>query len=78
MASPDELITTKIYIIRDRKVILDNDLAELYDVEIRRLNEQVKRNLDRFPADFMFWLPQDEFEDLKSQFATSSWGVRRK
>jgi len=74
----DELITNKIFVIRDKKVILDNDLAELYDVETRRLNEQVKRNIDRFPVDFMFQLSQEEFENLKSQFATSSWGGRRK
>ena len=75
---PDKLITHKIFVIRDKKVILDSDLAELYDVETRRLNEQVKRNIDRFPADFMFQLSQEEFEKLKSQFATSSWGGRRK
>jgi hypothetical protein len=75
---PDEFITSKIYIIRDMKVMLDEDLAELYDVETRRLNEQVKRNLDRFPSDFMFRLTLEEFKDLKSQFATSSWGGRRK
>jgi hypothetical protein len=75
---PDELITNKIFVVRGKKVILDNDLAELYDVETRRLNEQVKRNIDRFPADFMFQLTDEEFENLKSQFATSSWGGRRK
>ena len=75
---PDKLITTKIYTIRGKKVILDEDLAALYDVETRRLNEQVKRNIARFPEDFMFQLTQDEFENLKSQFATSSWGGRRK
>ena len=53
---PDEFITTKIYVIRDKKVMLDEDLAELYDVETRRLNEQVKRNKARFPMDFMFQL----------------------
>ena len=75
---PDEFITTKIYVIRDKKVMLDEDLAELYDVETRRLNEQVKRNKARFPMDFMFQLTKEEFENLKSQFATSSWGGRRK
>ncbi len=75
---PNALITNKIFVIRDKKVILDSDLAELYDVETRRLNEQVKRNIDRFQADFMFQLLQEEFENLKSQFATSSWGGRRK
>jgi hypothetical protein len=75
---PEEVIMSKIYLIRGHKVMLDRDLAELYGVETRRLNEQVKRNLDRFPADFMFQLNQKEFENLKSQFATSSWGGRRK
>jgi hypothetical protein len=75
---PEEIIMRKIFLIRGHKVMLDLDLAELYGVETRRLNEQVKRNLDRFPADFMFQLNQEEFENLKSQFATSSWGGRRK
>ena len=75
---PDELIMNKIYLIREQKVMLDNDLAELYKVETRRLNEQVKRNIDRFPEDFMFQLDSAEFENLKSQFATSRWGGRRK
>jgi hypothetical protein len=75
---PDELIMNKIYLIRGQKVMLDNDLAILYAVETKRLNEQVKRNLDRFPDDFMFRLNQEEFKNLKSQFATSSWGGRRK
>ena len=75
---PDEIVKDKIYLIRDRKVMLDMDLAELYDVETRRLNEQVKRNLARFPEDFMLQLNQEEFEILKSQSATSSWGGRRK
>jgi hypothetical protein len=57
---------------------LDEDLAELYDVQTRRLNEQVKRNKERFPEDFKFQLTKKEFENLKSQFATSSWGGRRK
>jgi len=58
--------------------MLDEDLAELYDVETKRLNEQIKRNIARFPEDFMFQLSQKEFDDLKSQIATSSWGGRRK
>jgi hypothetical protein len=57
--------------------MLDQDLADLYDVPTKRLNEQVKRNIDRFPADFMFQLTDEEFENLKSQIATSSWGGRR-
>ena len=75
---PDEIISSKIYLIREQKVMLDSDLAELYQVETRRLNEQVKRNVDRFPEDFMFQLTEEEFENLKSQNATSSWGGRRK
>jgi len=75
---PDEAIINKIYVIRGQRVMLDEDLAELYQVETRRLNEQVKRNEDRFPKDFMFQLTAKEFENLKSQFATSSWGGRRK
>ncbi len=57
--------------------MLDHDLANLYDVPTKRLNEQVKRNLARFPADFMFQLTAEELENLRSQFATSSWGGRR-
>ncbi|WP_346859242.1 ORF6N domain-containing protein [uncultured Draconibacterium sp.] len=68
----------KIYFIREQKVMIDSDLAELYGVETRRLNEQVKRNLSRFPEDFMFQLSNSEFENLRSQIATSSWGGRRK
>ena len=73
----DEVVISKIYYIRGRKVMLDHDLAELYDVPTKRLNEQVKRNIGRFPADFMFQLTEEEFENLRSQFATSSWGGRR-
>ena len=75
---PDELVMNKIYIIRGQKVMLDMDLAALYHVETKRLNEQVKRNELRFPADFMFRLTKKEFDNLKSQFATSSWGGTRK
>ena len=74
----DEMIVTKIYLLRGQKVMLDEDLAELYEVPTGRLNEQVKRNIARFPADFMFQLTKEEFENLKSQNATSSWGGRRK
>ena len=78
MMVADEMIVTKIYLLRGQKVILDEDLAELYQVPTGRLNEQVKRNIARFPADFMFQLTKEEFENLKSQNATSSWGGRRK
>ena len=69
---PEEIIETKIYVIRGKKVMLDKDLAILYGVETRRLNEQVRRNIQRFPADFMFQLNETEFLNLKSQIATSS------
>lgn len=71
-------IQNKIYVIRGQRVILDRDLSEMYGVETRRLNEQVKRNMKRFPQDFMFQLTREEFENLKSQFATSRWGGTRK
>ena len=74
---PDELIMNKIYFIRGHKVMLDKDLAELYDVETKVFNQAVKRNLKRFPSDFMFELTQTEFKNLKSQFVTSSWGGKR-
>jgi cell division septum initiation protein DivIVA len=74
---PDEVAMSKIYHIRSFNVMLDSDLAELYTVETKRLNEQVKRNSDSFPEDFMFQLTKEEFDNLKSQFATSSWGGRR-
>ena len=75
---PDELVIRKIYLIRNQKVMLDSDLADLYGEETKRINEQVKRNLERFPEDFMFQLTDNEFINLKSHFATSSWGGRRK
>src|SRR3989338_3999628 len=73
-----EQIESRIMFIRGQKVMLDADLAELYGVETRRLNEQVNRNIERFPEDFMFQLAGEEFANLKSQIATSSWGGRRK
>ncbi len=77
---PIEHVQSKILLIRGQKVILDADLAALYDVTTSRLNEQVKRNARRFPPDFAFRLSEDEFANLKSHFATSSlaWGGRRK
>ncbi len=69
---PEERIVNKIYIIRDQKVMLDFDLAVLYEVETKRLNEQVKRNIDRFPKDFMFRLTSKEWIFMRSQFATAS------
>ena len=73
-----ETIENRIFTIRGLKVMIDKDLAELYGVETKRLNEAVKRNIKRFPEDFMFQLSKDEWENLKSQFATSSWGGIRK
>jgi len=69
---PDELIVSKIYFIRGQKVMLDRDLAELYGVETKTFNQAVKRNLKRFPSDFMFTLSEKEWENLRSQFVTSS------
>jgi hypothetical protein len=72
-----EVITSKIYLIRGLRIMLDSDLAELYGVETKVLNQAVKRNMDRFPEDFMFELSEKEFANLRSQFVTSSWGGRR-
>jgi hypothetical protein len=72
IAITDEIVINKIFHIRGKKVMLDRDLAEMYGVETRRLNEQVKRNEKRFPSDFMFQLTEQELEDWKSQFATSN------
>ena len=72
------IIQNKIYEIRGLRIMLDLDLAELYQVETRVLNQAVKRNIKRFPADFMFQLTPEEFSNLKSQFVTSSWGGTRK
>jgi hypothetical protein len=69
---PVELIERKIYLIRGSKVMLDSDLAELYQVPTKRLNEAVRRNVRRFPPDFMFQLTAEELENLRSQNATSS------
>ena len=71
-------LETSIYMLRDHKVMLSQDLAELYNVEPRVLIQAVKRNMNRFPEDFIFQLTKDEFENLKSQNVTSSWGgIRR-
>jgi len=73
-----QIIQNKIYEIRGQRVMLDRDLAEMYGVETKRINEAVKRNLKRFPDDFGFRINHQEFTNLKSQFATSSWGGVRK
>ena len=77
---PEKRILRSIILVRVEKVILDSDLAELYGVETRRLNEQVRRNIEKFPEDFMFQLTKQEFDNLKSQIAISSSGLggRRK
>jgi hypothetical protein len=77
-AIPDEIITNKIYLVRDKKVMLDEDLAKLYGVTTGNLNKAVNRNISRFPEDFMFQLTKPEFENLIFQIGTSSWGGRRK
>jgi hypothetical protein len=69
-------VESRILVVRQHKIILDNDLAELYGVPVKRLNEQVKRNRERFPADFMFQLTSEEREALRSQFATSKRDAR--
>ncbi|MBW2643579.1 MAG: ORF6N domain-containing protein [Deltaproteobacteria bacterium] len=72
-----ETIASKIYIIRGLKIMLDRDLAELYGVETKQLKRAVRRNIDRFPSDFMFDLTRDEFTNLRSHLGTSSWGGER-
>ena len=74
---PIELIQSKIVVLRDEKVMIDRDLAELYSVETKQLKRAVRRNIDRFPADFMFELTREEYNSLKSHFGTSSWGGTR-
>jgi hypothetical protein len=76
--APVDNIARSILILRGQKVLVDAELAKLYGVATRRLNEQVRRNRSRFPADFLFELTAEEFANLKSHFATSSWGGRRK
>jgi len=75
--APQEIIESKILLIRGQKVMLDRDLAVLYGVETKVLNQAVRRNIKRFPEDFMFRLAKEEFEILRSQFVTSSWGGQR-
>jgi hypothetical protein len=70
----EQKILNKIYVIRGEKVLLDEDLSVMYGVETKQLKRQVKRNLDRFPKDFMFELTKKEFDNLRSQIGASSWG----
>lgn len=74
---PDEIINNKIFLIREVKVMLDKDLAELYGVTTGNLNKSVKRNIKRFPDDFMFQSSDKEYENLIFQFGISSWGGTR-
>jgi len=75
---PIERVEKSIFLIRGQKIMLSNHLAELYGVETRVLIQAVKRNLDRFPKDFMFQLSKKEFKNLKSQIVISSWGGARR
>lgn len=75
---PQEIVESKILFIRGKKVMLDKDLAALYGVETFNLNKAVKRNIDRFPEDFMFQLNNEEFKNLIFHFGISSWGGTRK
>jgi hypothetical protein len=78
---PDELVINKIYLVRGKKVMIDRDLAELYQVETRVLNQAIRRNSDRFPEDFMFQLSEKEFENWKSQIVISNslkMGLRKR
>ena len=77
LAQPVEVVVSRILLLRNQKTLLDADLAELYGVPTKVLLQAVKRNLDRFPDDFMFQLTDQEFSHLRSQSVTSSWGGRR-
>jgi hypothetical protein len=74
---PDEIVISKIYHLRDHKVMLDSDLAELYGVGTKVLNQAVSRNSKRFPDDFMFQLDEAEWINLRSQIVTANWNRRR-
>jgi hypothetical protein len=74
----DEIISNQIYFIRGQKIMLDKDLAKLYDVETKRLKEAVRRNIDRFPEDFMFELNREEYDSLRTQFAALKRGEHSK
>lgn len=75
---PEEIVMNKIYVIRGQKVMLDSDLAELYQVETKQLKRQVKRNIERFPKDFMFELTKGEYDSLRSQIGTLKRGEHSK
>ena len=75
---PEQEIVGRIHVLRNQKVMLEFDLALLYEIPTKRINEQVKRNIDRFPDDFMFQLSQNEWDQLRSQIATANFEMRRK
>lgn len=75
---PDELVMNKIYFIRGHKVMIDSDLAELYSVDNKLMKRQVRRNIDRFPSDFMFELTKKEYDSLRSQIGTLKRGGHSK
>ena len=77
MSSELAKIKNLVYTIRKQRIMLDQDLAEIYGVETRVVNQQVKRNINKFPSDFMLRLTKKEYDNLKSQNVTSSWGGRR-
>jgi len=77
MSNKISKVKNLVYTIRNQRVMLDHDLADLFGVETRVVNQQVKRNINKFPSDFMFRLSKEEYENLKSQFVSSSWGGRR-
>lgn len=77
MILADEVIMTKIYVLRGRKIMLDRDLAELYGVETKVLKQAVRRNTERFPEDFMFEMGKEEFENWRSQIVTSNEGDKK-
>ncbi len=77
LAIPEEIIMNKNFFVRGQKVMLDKDLAELYQVETKQLKRQVRRNIERFPKDFMFEMTKEEFYNLRSQIDTSNWGGTR-
>jgi len=73
----EQKILNRIYVVRKQKIMLDQDLADMYGVETKQLKRQVKRNIERFPKDFMFTLTKKEWENLRCQIGTSSWGGSR-
>lgn len=77
LTKPSEEFLSQIHVIRGQRVMLDADLAAVYGVTTKRLNEQVRRNIQRFPEEFMFQLTEDELENLRSQFATTNLAMRR-